>query len=136
MAGVVGRIKKRFRKRHKKTVGRDKIRKVWKDYVDIMIIEPLVAKGRVQVDKRFGLEVVGKRLAEDKRNLALITNAAKGNGPTIKIPRRGFTYRIRMVEDRFKQGLLIYEPDKRIKKAVRESLENTNTYYRIENVNK
>lgn len=138
MAEMTARIKKRFRKKYKKTVTKNKIREIWKDWVEIMIIEPLVQKGKVQIDRGFSLEIVGKRLVDDKRKIALIQNMANGGGPTLKpiATRKEFTYRIVMKEDRFKEGILIFEPDKKIRQKVRHALENTNRYYRIENVNK
>ena len=42
-----------------------------------------------------------------------------------------------MTEKRFKEGVLMYDADKKISKAVHNALCNTTKYYRIEqNVNK
>jgi len=138
MAVLTARIKKRFRKKYKKTVTKNKIREVWKDWVDIMITDTLIEKGKVQVDKGFSLEIVGRRLVEDKRKMALIQNMVKGGGPKLTqlATRKEFTYRIVMKEGRFKEGILIYNADRKIKKKVIHALEHTNRYYRIENVNK
>ena len=139
MPEVVARIKKRFRKKNKKTVSKSKIRQVWRDYVDIMIIEPLIGKGKVQIDKKFSLEIVGRPLHEDKRKMRLLTKgliAVKGVGikevGQLNQTRRGFTYSIVMKEERFKEGMLMYDADEKIKKAVHKALCNTNKYYRIE----
>ncbi len=134
MAGVIARIKKRFRKKLKKTVSRSKIRQVWKDYVDIEITEKLVEKGKVQIDKKFSLEIVGRRLIDDKKRMNLLTNGV--GKKKLSQTRHGYTYRIAMAEERFKEGVLMFDADKRIKKAMNYALENTNRYYRIENVNK
>ena len=143
MPEVVSRIKKRFRKTNKKTVSKSKIRKVWRDYVDIMIIEPLIDKGKVQIDKHFSLEIVGKRLVDDKNKMRLLTNGKIGTRSGVKDvgklnqTRKQFTYKIVMTENRFKEGVLMYDADKKISKAVHNALCNTTKYYRIEsNVNK
>ena len=143
MPEVVGRIKKRFRKKLKKTVQKSKIREVWRDYVDIMIIEPLIEKGKVQIDKRFSLEIVGKPITEDKRKVRLLTQGLIATKAGVKQvgklnqTRKDFTYRIVMTESRFKEGVLMYDADPRIRKAVTDALCNTSKYYRIiSNVNK
>lgn len=138
MPEVVGRIKKRFRKKYKKTVNKKKIWNVWRDYVDIMIIETLIEKGKVQIDKKFSLEVVGQRLVDDKKKMRLLSlglMATKGRGAReakkLNQHRRGFTYKIVMTESRFKEGVLMYDADYKIRKAVSDALNNTNKYYRI-----
>lgn len=142
MPEVVGRIKKRLRKKSKKTVSRRKIRAVWREFIDIMVIEPLIEKGKVMVDKQLQLEIVGRRLVDDKRKMNLLTKGLmlkRGKGiveaEKLNNARKGFTYRIAMKEERFKEGVLMFDADKRIVKAVCDSLNNTNRYYRIENVN-
>jgi len=139
MPEVVARIKKRFRKTNKKTVSKSKIREVWRDWVDIMIIEQLVEKGKVQIDKHFSLEIVGKRLVDDKKKMRLLTDgliAKRGVGikkvGKLNQTRKGFTYSIVMKENRFKEGVLMFDADKKIRKAVHEALCNTSKYYRIE----
>jgi len=138
MPEVVARIKKRLRKTNKKTVSKKKIREVWRDWVDIMIIEQLVEKGKVQVDKSFSLEIVGKRLVEDKRKMRLLADGLIATKSGIKEvgklnqTRKGFTYSIVMKENRFKEGVLMFDADPKIRKAVHEALCNTSKYYRIE----
>ena len=45
--------------------------------------------------------------------------------------RHGLIYAIEMKESRFKEGILIFTADQKIKKRVSDALKNTNTYYRI-----
>lgn len=143
MSVMTARIKRKFRKKYKKTISKSKIIEVWKDYVEIAIKDELIKKGKVQIDKHFSLEIVGMRLVDDKKRLALQKNGLvlmKGGGvrkatERVQSTRDGFTYKIEMTEPRFKEGLLIFEADKKIKQAMVDSLQNTNKYYRIKDVN-
>lgn len=139
MINIRKRSKKLMRKRYKKTIKKNFVDKVWKDWVEIMIVEPLIKDGFVQVDKHFSLEIVGTRVSENKRVFALLSNGLmyqRGGGvkkaPKLNPLRNGFTYRIVMKENRYKHGKLIFEAHPYIKKRVHEALVNTNKYYRIE----
>lgn len=134
MTVLTTRIKKRIRKKFKKTVSKRKIREVWKDYVDIMIIDPLIEKGKVQIDKHFSLEIVGTRIVDDIKLFNLLSqNREKDNN---KLPsRRGICFQVKMIESRFKEGMLKFEPDARMAKRIKEAVQSTNKYYKIENVN-
>jgi hypothetical protein len=133
------RAKKAIRKRFKKNIKLSKVDDVWRDWLDIMIVEPLLRGQKVQLDKHFSLEITGKLLSDDKRALSLMSKGyiASGNGRTKKADkmnrtRMGVIYGIRMTETRFKEGQLIFTAHPSIKKRVNEALNNTNTYYRIE----
>nr|WP_298658011.1 hypothetical protein [uncultured Flavobacterium sp.] len=130
MAIVTDRTKKKFRKKFKKKIDRSTIRKLWKDWVDIMILEPLIEKGEVMLDKRCKLEVVGVPIHMKKGIKSL---ASKGMSP-MKEPRKGWIYDIRMIEPRFK-SLLMFDANKKFKKALIDKLENTHKHYRREHVN-
>ncbi len=138
MAKITARIKKRLRKKHKKTVHKSKIRKVWKDIVDIMIIKPLIEKGKVNVDRKLTLEIVGERVIDNPRAFKFMTETlVKSKSKTKRLikTRPGYIYHVEMTDERFK-GKLIYTASKEIEKAMQHSLKTTNRYYRIlQNVN-
>jgi stress-induced morphogen len=138
MAKITARIKKRLRKRHKKTVHKNKIRKVWKDIVEIMIVKPLVERGKVQVDRKLSLEIVGERVIDNPRAFRFMTETlvnSKSKTKKLIKTRPGYIYKVEMVDERFK-GKLIYTASKEIEKAMQNSLKTTNRYYRIlQNVN-
>jgi hypothetical protein len=139
MPAVRKRCKKIVRKRYKKTIKLSKVDAVWKDWVEIMIIEPLIKDGKVQVDKNFSLEIVGRRVIDDERAFNLFKNgliAIRGGGVKksgmMNRTRDGLIYRIVAEDKKFKNGKLIFEALPKIKKRVSEAFKNTNTYYRIE----
>lgn len=139
MTKIRRRCKKMVRKRYKKTIGLKKVDAVWKDWVEYMIVRPLIKNGFVQVDKKMSLEIVGKKVVKSKNIHNLLSHGimVMPNGMIKKVGqmnrlRSGIVYRIEMTDKNFKEGKLIFTADKRIKRKVRDELMNTNTYYRIE----
>lgn len=131
MAVITDRLKKRHRSKFGKKIDRSKIREVWKDWVEIMIIEPLLSKGKVKLDAGCTLEVVCTKAIHRKgaKNLYM-------NGNLIGVPnRKGEVYWIKMTDTNFKDGVLMFEPSQRIKDKLKEILVNTNKYYRTEDGN-
>jgi len=130
--------KKAIRVRFKKSISLSKVDAVWKDWVEYMIVQPLLKGEKVQLDKHFSLEVVGQRIIDNKKAFNLMSRgyvALSGGG--IKkaelndTTRYGLTYAIEMTETRFKEGKLIFTADQKIRERVSRALKTTNTYYRI-----
>ena len=103
-----------------------------------MIVQPLLRGEKVQLDKHFSLEIVGQKLVNNKKAFSLMSKgyvALTGGGVKKAIlqdtTRHGLIYAIEMKESRFKEGILIFTADQKIKKRVSDALKNTNTYYRI-----
>lgn len=126
MKTVTRRSRKRLRVKTKKKVSLADVRKIYKDFVEISIVERLIKYGKVQVDKNFALEIVGKKaikiIALKKGGIASTAN--------INPMRKGLTYKIVLTDTNFK-GHLIYIANPAIKKAVHKALMETNNYYRI-----
>jgi len=127
-----------MRKRYKKRIELSKVDEVWKDWVEIMIVEPLLKGHKVNIDKHCTLEIVGSRVIDNKKVFNLLSNGIMVQGRMVKKAiklnqtRKGLTYRIEMIDNNFKEGKLLFTAAPYIKKRVNESLKNTNTYYRIE----
>lgn len=130
------RIKKRFRKAFKKKITSRQIDKIWSDYVDAKA-EELLSGGKIELSDGFEFEIVGKKIIEDKRLFALMSNGLMLKGGRVmkstglNKSRPGFSYKIEMKNKNFKDGDLYFEAHPGIKKKVRETLINTNKYFRI-----
>lgn len=138
MPTLRARAKKMMRKKHKKTVKLTLLDKVWKEYVEYAIVRPLIEYGKIQVDNKLSFEIVGRRVENDPRLRAMLINGMavtkKGFKTEAKIlnrNRHGILYKIVAEDKNLKEGKLIFEADKKIKKRVKEQLINTSQYYRI-----
>lgn len=128
MPSLRRRVKKVMRKKHKKTIKLSDVDKVWKAYIQYGIINPLVNMGKVQVDKNFSLEVVGEKVFNNKKLVAMLEGGA--NLKSYK-HRKDLFFRVECVDKNFKEGKLYFTPSKLISGKVDEALENTSNYYRI-----
>jgi len=138
MPTLRARAKKMMRKKHKKTVNLTLLDKVWKEYVEYAITRPLLKYGKIQVDEKLSFEIVGRKVEDDPRLRAMLINGMavtkKGFKTEAKIlnrNRHGILYKIVAEDNNLKEGVLIFEADKKLKKRVKEQLINTTQYYRI-----
>lgn len=139
MPPLRARAKKLMRKKHKKTVNLTFLDKVWKEWVEYNIIRPLIKYGKVHVDDKFSVEIVGRKVESDARLRAMMINGmavtSKGRKTEAKIlnrNRHGILYKIVVEDKNYKGGQVIFEADKKLKKRVKEQLINTSQYYRIQ----
>lgn len=128
------RAKKIVKQRHGKIIKKSDVDKVWKDYCEYGIIQPLLKYGIVEIDKNFSIEIVGKRIIDDPRVFNMFKN---GIGLHKKIGqmatnRPGLFYKIKVTDNNYKNGKLIFEANPKLSKRVHEELKNTTNYYRIE----
>lgn len=137
------RAKVMMRKKHKKTIALSDLDKVWKDWVEYAVIRPLIEYGKVQIDEKTSIEIVGKRVIDDTKAFNLLSNgrAVTKGGRFIEAKdfgghRSGITYKIVFTDTNYKKGQLIFISENKLSKRVSEHLINTQQYYRIENVNK
>jgi len=100
---------------------------VWKDYINLSLVPELLKYGKVQIDKRTSIEIVGKK------EIKVLYLKKGGVSSTTKYNkmREGISYKIVLNDSNFKNGTLIFKANSNIKKAVSEALMNTNNYYRI-----
>lgn len=136
------RAKKVLRIKYKKIIKLSEVDKIWKAYVEYGIVKPLLSWGKVEVDSKFSLEIVGKKILDDPNMYSLLMEgrnvSSKGvikkavkfdnNRPDVK-------YKI-VLTDKNYRGNLIFVADRKLSNRVHEELKNTHTYYRIENVGK
>lgn len=132
------RAKVMMRNKYKKTIKLSTLDKVWKDWVEFAIVRPLIKYGRVQIDERFNIEIVGKRIIDDARTVSLLTKGMIITKSGFKIEpkrfgnnRQGIIYKIVAVDKNYK-GQLIFEPDRKLSKRVSEHLINSQQVYRIQ----
>ncbi len=132
------RCKKMMRKRFKKTIKLSILDKVWADWVELAVIRPLIKYGKVVVDHNFTIEIVGKHYFKDKgasakyiKGIAVTSNGFKVTAQRLAINRKDYLYKIVVTDNNYKKGQLIFKADEKLKKRVREALENTQTFYRI-----
>ena len=139
MPPLRARAKKLMRKKYKKTVNLTFLDKVWKEWVEYNIIRPMIKYGKVHVDDKFSVEIVGRKVESDARLRAMMINGmavtSKGRKTEAKIlnrNRHGILYKIVAEDKNYKGGQVIFEADKKLKKRVKEQLINTSQYYRIQ----
>ena len=132
------RAKDMMRKKHGKKVSLTKLDKVWKEYVQYGIIKPLLKYGKVNIDDNFSIEIVGRRVETDKRVASMYMKGVvinkkgyKSEAQILSRNRHGVLYKI-VAEDKSYKGKLVFDADKKLKKAVKEQLINTQQYYRIQ----
>jgi hypothetical protein len=137
------RAKLMMRKKYKKTIKLSTLDKVWGDWVEYAVIRPLLKYGKVQIDDRTSIEIVGRRIVDSRvasrlliNEMAVSKSGYKMNPMQMPQHRRDYIYKIVFTDKNYKGGQLIFEADKDLRKRVKEELINTFTYYRIENVNK
>jgi hypothetical protein len=117
---VKARIKKQYRKRFKKSVTLTEIDKIWKAYLEEVVIKKLLSGSKVNVINGFELEVVGRKT--DSRMRWLKDNPLK----------KGVIYKVECKNINFKNGKLFFKADKEIREQLKHLLRNTGQYFRIE----
>src|SRR6185369_4452835 len=130
------RAKKLMRSKYKKTIKLTDLDKVWNSWVEYNIVRPLLKYGSVVVDDKFSIEIIGKRIENDARALSLLSKGIavtssgfKINAEVLSRNRPGVLYKI-VVTDKNYKGQLIFEPDRKLKKRVREHLINSQQVYK------
>jgi len=118
---VKARIKKQYRQKFKKSVTLSEIDKIWKAYLEEVVIKPLLRGNKVVVIDGFTVEVVGRR--GQKRMRWLKDNPMKP----------GLVYTIECNNINFKNGKLFFKADAKIRERLKYLLRNTGQYFRIEN---
>ena len=130
------RIKKRFRKTFKKKITATLIDAIWEAYLDEKIKE-LLSNGKTEFTEGFALEVVGRKIIENKVMYALLSKGLMVRGGRVRKAimlnnrRPGLSYKIEMKNKNFKDGKLYFVADGRIKKKLTDVLMNTDKYFRI-----
>lgn len=74
------RAKKMMRTKFKKTIKLSEVDKIWAEWVEHGIVKPLLRSGKVEVDKRFSIEIVGTKVVDDPKNMALLVNGLNIGG--------------------------------------------------------
>lgn len=131
------KAKRLMRKRYKKTISKREVDRIWKNYCEYGIIQPLLKYGNVQIGNDFGMEIVGKRI-ENSKLFGLFSKglAIKGGmvveQMNISSDRMGIVYGIKITDSSYKHGKLVFEADKNLKKRVHNSVKSIVNNYRIE----
>ena len=68
-----------MRKKFKKTINLTTLDKIWKQYCEYGVVRPLIKYGRAEIDPHTRLEIVGKRIVDDKRIYGLFMNGKNLN---------------------------------------------------------
>ena len=132
------RVKKIMRKRFKKTIKLSDVDKVWNDYVEFGIIQPLLKYGTVNVDDRMMFKIVGKSVvnrpelaAMFERGVSIRKGGLVADTTNINLNRNGIIYKIVLVDKNHKGGELIFQPHKEFAKKVHYHIKHNNPYYPI-----
>ena len=127
-----------MRAKFKKTIKLSDLDKIWKEYVQYGIIKPLLRLGKVEVDSKMTLEIVGKKIIDDPKLFGLIIKGLNVTSTgklkkTVKLDsnRPDVKYKI-ILTDKNYRGNLVFRADRKLSLRIHEELKNTNTYYRIE----
>lgn len=130
------RIKKRFRKTFKKSITSTEIDKIWSDYVDEKVNE-LLSNGKIEFTEGFTLEVVGRKILDNKVMVALLSKGLMLRGGRVQKAimlnkrRPEISYKIEMKNKNFKDGELYFQAHSEIKKKLTNVLMNTDKYFKI-----
>lgn len=138
----VRQTQKSFKKKFKKEIKSREIKKIWDTFLKVKIIDPVVAGKLVKIDKNSTIQVIGKPIEEDKNfyQMLLRGKMVRRDG-VIKMAernpkRKDFIYKI-VYKNKTREGKKLYfKADAAFSKQVRDSLNNTNTFYKIDYVNK
>lgn len=126
-----------LKNKHGVVIKLDDVDRIWKQWIKYYVIRELIDKGKVRLDNKMTLEIVGSKVADDKKLYAIFVRGigmkkgVKQRSANLQKGRNGFVYHIVLTDKNFREGKLIYTPAKGIKKAVYNALVNTNNYYRI-----
>lgn len=131
------RTKRMMRKKYGITIKLTDLDRVWDDYVTYGIIKPLLKYGKVVVDERFSLEIVGRNIVDCPKVFVASANGfnirsggKKGKVMKINHNRPGLVYSIEFKNERYK-GKVIFIAADNLKKVVSNQLFNSNQYYRL-----
>lgn len=134
--------KRRFKKKFKKEISATEINKIWKDFVQYGIIRNVLKGNCVRIDKHSTIQVVGVPVTEDKPFMNLMKNGRilRQNGTIRKADQLGkrkeFKYSFEY-KNSLAKNKIIFKADKKFKKQLIDTLNNTFTYFQIKsNVNK
>lgn len=111
--------------------------KVWLDYVKYGLVEELIKNGKVQVDKNFSIEIVGRKIVDDPRMFGIFSRGVgiRGEvvtkGANLTKGRADYYYDIVVIDKSYREGPLYFKANPKISRAVHDALVNTNHYYRI-----
>lgn len=132
------RAKRVLRQKHKKTIKLSQVDKVWKEWVELYVYKELLKFGKVQIDKNFSIEIVGKRIIDDPKMFKLVVNGLNINRSgkvkeAVKFDynRNEVAYKIVLEDKSYKKGKMTFVADPKLSRRVHEELKNTKTYYRI-----
>lgn len=126
-----------MKRRYGRTIKSRLIDQIWKDYVDLCVIRPLLKYGSVEIEKGFELSIVGKKVENSKsynfrsKGKSLSKGFVRDAKLNKNLTREGKAYKIVCKDDNYKHGKLIFQSDSYLSKKVHENLINTNTYYKI-----
>lgn len=127
-----------MRTKFKKTIKLSYVDKVWDGFVEYGIVKPLLNLGKVQIDAKFSLEIVGTKIIEDPKMFNLLVKGINigGKGQVKEAVvfdnnRPDVKYKIVLTDKNYKHGSLVFEADRKLSSRVHEELKNTRTYYRI-----
>lgn len=132
------RAKKLLRKKYKKTIKLSDVDKIWKEYCEYAVIRPLIKYGSVDIDNNTKIEIVGQRKIDNQRVFNLLSKGKKLVGKSVvnvsnfANVRREYIYRIRLTDNTFKGGKLVFKADSKLSNRVHKALVETTNYYRIE----
>lgn len=129
------RAKKLLKRKYGKDITLSDVDKIWAEYYKYGIEKPLIQFGRVQIDRRFSIEIVGTRLENNPNMLNLMVKGLNKQGvikEAVKFnpSRPGINYSI-VVIDRNCKEKMIFEAHPELKEVVHQALVNTENHYRI-----
>ncbi len=137
----VEQTQKRFKKRHGKHISSADIKKIWDDYVEKKIIAGVLAGNKVQIDKFSTIQLIGKPVEDDPKFYAMLRKGqmVRRDGAIVRAKigqlRKDVKYKIIYTNTLGKEKIY-FKADPKFARRVRESLNNTNTYYKVNYVNK
>lgn len=125
-----------MRKKYKKHISLAGFDKLFRDYVEIKIIKPMIEYGFVEIDRSFKMEISGKRLEDSPVAYRMLSRGLAIRGTmiaparNINMNRLGFVYSINFLQNDYK-GKMIFKSDSKLAKRVSTHLRESNQYYKI-----
>lgn len=138
----IKQTQKRYRKSFHKHIRSQDIKKIWDTFLEMKIIAGVLSGDCVKIDKYSTIQVIGTPILNDKRFFSMLMSGkmVRRDG-LVKLAkqdpiRKDVKYKIVYKHTLGEKKKILFKADVKFARRVREALNNTNTYYKIDYVNK
>lgn len=135
----VKQTQRRFKKKHGKHISSKDIKNIWDSWLEQKIIQGVLNGDEIQIDRYSTIQVVGTPIENDKRFYELLRKGKMRRRDGILVDsklglRKDYKYKIVYTNSIAGDKEVYFKADPRFARRVRESLNNTTTFYKIDYV--